>query len=260
MVIDDMPLFDDLFDIMLWVNRPYIDRDNDGIWYPDDYVRINDLDYSWLKINGNCNQKYWDTIDGINVSKYGKSSSAALLSFFKGPTFSECGKVLQAAMYLMILQKYGPIEFDRMYPVITLSGDMDNPPEELNFLIKRMDDIENLENGDIVYMRGVVEHDMKHLSGFVGGWYLIYMNGQFIGFGPETFKDGPKTYDEMRQVFIKYYNDEQTVETKIISIGLDDNDPQNRFRKWYNRILEHHKVSDDVEIIGIMRRMVYKLS
>ena len=89
------------------------------------------------------------------------------------------------------------------------------------FLFDKQDDIslENLDDGDIVYIEGIKEYTFKHLAGFTPGWNLIVIRKskldepKFLGFGPETFSKGPLTLDELRLVFIKYYNEPQSEDT-----------------------------------------------
>jgi len=174
--------------------------------------------------------------------------SDALKAFIIGPTFCECANAIQVTIYHHILNLVGEDKFNDLFgnlltPFIITSEvftPMKNLPRKLdkigyesifeNPLYFLYDSIvtndlilNNLQNNDIVYIQGVTKYSKKHLSGSSIGWNLICYRPnkseepKFIGFGPIEFNTGPKTFEEMRELLVKAYNqrpDDNTI--KII--------------------------------------------
>lgn len=249
----EIPKIPNLTEYLKWINRPYRDRAMEGIYYPDDFVRLNDGDEDWNKFHRLLNPKYWNNNKRENISN-GKPS-IALKAFFQGPSFSECASVIQAGIYLMVMQKIGEVEFNKLHSTLILtSNPFDGSSPTYNYLTQ-CGDLSGRADGNILYIRGVVEHEVKHLTGFVSGWNAVYRDGKYIGFGPETFENGPLTYEELRERLIYYYNRDQSNETKEAIDKLDINDPHEKFFKQYAVRLADNKKPLKSGIIGPTNRV-----
>jgi DNA replication protein DnaC len=224
-----------MIDTMLYLNKPYSSRYNSGLYYADDYVKGKGE--SWIKISGITNSYYWDmkTSGSFFKIKDGILPSDALAAFFKGPSFPDCANVIQACLYQYIMMKTGIDTFNKIFHnsisqfVLTqwLYDNYSSKSKELptgNPLDCIFDHIQelnfdNLEHGDIVYIKGVTNYVEKHLCGFAPGWNLFVIRKKktdeptFLGFGPDTFKNGPLTYNELRRKLIEFYNYPQSKET-----------------------------------------------
>lgn len=234
-----MPETTDPISMMMAVNKLYSDRlHHDGVWYADDYIlkfghSLKDL----VNIIGMANPNFWDmSVRGCFFrAKHGVRPSHALNAFFQGPTFPDCGVVIQAIFYNMMLNVLGPDRFDRIFSApgsqFILSAFLYTPFEVKDKKNDRVDgspihflfddvNTNQLQHGDIVHITGVKDYPKKHLHGFTGGWNFICVRDdpeeelKFIGFGPQTFTNGPLTFDQVRKEFIEFYNQPQTDETK----------------------------------------------
>jgi len=223
-------------DIITSTNIHYSDRMN-GLFYADDYVKRSRRNDMWMTIQGLSNSHYWNvaTHDSFFKIKDGVKPSDAIRSFFAGPTFPDCANVIQAAIYLSILNRVGDNKFNELFGnnitqlVITkylyteFSSESTNNPDNnpLFFLFDRIMDINynDLQDGDILYIQGVEDYTNKHLSGFAPGWNLVCVRPNpteeptFIGFGPETFGTKSLTFNELRIKLIEFYNKEHSKET-----------------------------------------------
>lgn len=251
------PVFKNIIDIIKWVNKSYETRDKStGIYYPDDYKKIYNFSGSWLELNGIYNPNFWN-LD--NTSKNNTKSSQALLSFFMGPTFADCSAVIQAGIYLLLLQDLGAIKFDQIFPTIKINThlfDKENPFYEYFDICDNLDS--NLfETGDIIHIKGVAEHDAKHFASCTGGWNLIYSreDNKYIGFGPLTFKDNLLSFDELKIKLINSYNEDQSDET----LQIRDNMTDMAFL-IVNKYLKNNKKTYQDNIIGIIKRVKFNKS
>lgn len=282
--------------ILLKTNFPYSSRKiNSGIYYPDDYLKLVGSTESWIQLQGMANSNYWNlaTSDCFFKMKDNQKPSQALEAFFAGPTFADCANIIQASYYQYILNIIGPELFDKAFGnpvsqfIITKwlyddfkSDSKENPiGNPLYFLFDKEDDIslENLDDGDIVYIEGIKEYTFKHLAGFTPGWNLIVIRKsksdepKFLGFGPETFSKGPLTLDELRLVFIKYYNEPQSEDTlrKIrlfkskyesgagISSLVTDEDSLNKARLHLAQTMADDIKPIDHPIVGLSHRIKF---
>jgi DNA replication protein DnaC len=136
--------------------------------------------------------------------------------------------------------------------------------------------LEDLKNGDVVYIKGVKDYELKHTDGAAIGWNLIcveQLDGtkKFIGFGPNEFINGPLTIEQLRQLFIDEYNKPQSsaAKSKIQKfmspdyIVTDDALTQrNKSLSIIAKSQEHNMVPPTTQIIGlqvIMRLNTHKL-
>ena len=249
---------DDLVEIIKSYNIRYIKGKNKGLYYDIDYSRLENSNDKTTDFIGFTNPNYFDLTTSIqfenSLVSFFKSfdyikPSEALKAFIIGPTFTECANIIQVSIYHLILNFVGDEKFDDLFgnllipftitpnifmPILseirnknednTYQAIIGNP---LYFLFDEIYDLrlENLEHNDIVYIRGVEEYNLKHLSGASIGWNLICDKNEstgetkFIGFGPNEFgtRNGSKTYEEMVKLLIDGYNKPQNNETlKII--------------------------------------------
>jgi len=233
----------DMVDIMKIINTPYQKRDNkSGIYYSDDYANkyIPYLLEQSNSLNGITNDKYWDIWKIQNEGCFFRIlehilPSDALNAFFIGPTMADCGNVIQVCIYQHILNHIGTDKFnqifgkpltrfiitqylyDNFYTELDTKKAIGNP---LYFLFDVIENIkiDQLQHGDIVYIKGVDKYGMKHLVGFSPGWNLlcekIDNEIKFIGFGPDSFGSNTMNYADIHQLLINNYNQEQSAETK----------------------------------------------
>ncbi len=280
--------FKSLGEIVETTNLPYTDRQRSykGIYYADDFVKFHGDTYNWIKLQGVANSNYWDTSTSDSLFKIrdGIQPTDGLASFFAGPTFADCGNVIMASVYQFILNMVGDINFNKLFNspisqfIITKYLYNQQPHEKeisgspIYFLFDKIADItlESLQDGDIIYVRGVKEYFFKHLAGFAPGWNLVVIKkpGQeikFIGFGPDSFSKGPITYQELKHILITYYNQDRSKETLskiekfkdsgskgISSVGIgDDEHALNQTKIMLSNTLADDKIPLDSEIIGI---------
>jgi len=254
----DNQLFDslNLVELMSSYNRSYEMRrthklEKSGMYYAQDYIDKYFPGKSTFNITAVANSKYWD----INVNRvinqtilsyfqsydYVKPSDA-LKSFIKGPTITECANTIQISVYHLIYNLIGEEEFDqvfgnlltpfvvtptlfnqltkgerRVYQGTKYEPILGNPLEVLFDIIERPT-LESLQDQDILYIKGVDEYDLKHISGASIGWNLICSKSKsgdqkFIGFGPIKFLE-LLTYEGITKLLIDGYNKEQNIDTK----------------------------------------------
>jgi len=278
--------------VMELINKPYNTRDHDSIYYSDDYVNYYKYDNeNFTQLNGLTNNKYFNINSTCNfISKTFVLPSDALNAFIIGPTFADCGNVIQICLYKYIYDLVGinkfnnlfgkilnrflitPYLFDSLETKINTNcflsiHPIDPTGNPLYFLFDIIEDLNNLESGDIVHIGGVELYSSKHLCGFSLGWNLICIknNGitKFIGFGPESFKTS-LTYEELKIILINNYNKDQSNETKKrISSILDNSESQIKsnidYKQDFNlivaqtaKLLENDKVSLDSKINGLI--------
>ncbi|VVU94304.1 hypothetical protein CPAV1605_24 [seawater metagenome] len=284
----DFKKFKSIGEIVAATNLPYKGRERSykGIYYADDFVKFHGDTYNWIKLQGVTNANYWDTStsDSLFRIRDGINPTDGLSTFFAGPTFADCGNVIMASIYQYILNIIGTTNFDKLFNsplsqfIITKYLYNQQPEEKeisgspIYFLFDEIPDIslENLKDGDIIYVRGVKEYFFKHLAGFAPGWNLVVIKktGQetkFIGFGPDSFSNGPITYLELKQILITYYNQDRSKETLskieqftdpdskgISSIGIgDDEHILNQTKIMLSNTLSDDKKPLDSDIIGI---------
>lgn len=244
-----------LVELMSSYNRPYEIRgtrelEKSGMYYAQDYIDKYFPGKSTLNITAVANSKYWDIhVSVINqtILSYFQSydyvkPSDALKSFIKGPTITECANTIQISVYHLIYNLIGEEEFDqvfgnlltpfvvtptlfnqltkgerRVYQGTNYEPILGNPLEVLFDIIERPT-LESLQDQDILYIKGVDEYDLKHISGASIGWNLICSKSKsgdlkFIGFGPNEFSE-PLTYEGIKRLLIDGYNKEQNIDTK----------------------------------------------
>jgi DNA replication protein DnaC len=268
-----------------------------GMWYGSDYSKLANNNDDSNQFIGFANDKYWNiTVSkryGDSLVSYFQSfdyikPSDALKSFIIGPTFTECANLIQVTIYHHILNLVGEDEFNYLFgnlltPFI-ITPTLYTPwkiikRKELNkeyepikenplyFLCDEIEDIslESLKNNDIVYIEGIPKYKYKHFSGHLIGYNLICIrpspsdNPKFIGFGPNVFNNGAKTYDEMHKILIDGYNQEQDENTKnIIKARLKSGNKFMIISAETARSLENDKVTKDEPINGIIYGLRFK--
>ena len=234
---------DSVKNIMKFINKPYIFRNHNGIYYSNDYVEIyNYDDTDFEKLNGVVNDNFFEiTFDCIFKSKIFILPSDALNSFINGPTFADCGNIIQICVYKYIYDLVGKDIFNNLFGKITnqllvtpflffqletknntdeyskIKNPKDPSGNPLFFLFDPILDFDNLKHGDIVHIQGVKQFSNKHLVGFSQGWNLFCIKDEginkFIGFG-STFFQEPLTYEEIKIILIDEYNKDQSNGTK----------------------------------------------
>jgi DNA replication protein DnaC len=136
----------------------------------------------------------------------------------------------------------------------------------LYFLFDKIEftDINDLKNNDIIYIKGVKEYSLKHLSGDSIGWNVICYKPtiedelKFVGFGPNEFQK-PLTFNEVKKLLIDGYNLPQNEKTKkIIKARIDEYCKKNNQYNQYNYVeainslkFEDDKKNIDSQIEGI---------
>lgn len=228
-----------------YANKPYSQREDHGIYYAEDYVEKHGNSEDLGSIHGLTHPTYWDVSarGSLFKAKEGYMPNQALNAFFEGPTFAECGTVMQACIYRAIEEMIGTKEFNRIFGsslsqflITGILFDKIKSSKELkhvhtddkmaagNPLFFLFDKMENptekdINIGDILYVQGVDKYQYKHLSGSGTGWNLICSgknsNGEnlYLGFGPGSFPEA-LTYKEIKSLLIKYYNEDQLVDTQ----------------------------------------------
>jgi DNA replication protein DnaC len=245
-----------LFELMSSYNKSYEMRrtnelEKSGMYYAQDYIDKYFPGKSTLNITAVANNKYWDI--GVNriidqtLLSYFQSydyvkPSDALKSFIKGPTITECANTIQISVYHLIYNLIGEETFNQVFGNLLMpfvvtpalfvpltKGErivykgteyepvLGNPLEVLFDIIERPK-LEDLQDQDILYIKGVNEYDLKHISGASIGWNLICGKSgseelKFIGFGPKEFSE-PLTYEGIKRLLIDGYNKEQNFDTK----------------------------------------------
>ena len=217
-----------LTDIMININN------QKNVYYSSEYNEISNyplIDYERLGRYAHIN--YWNENTRFFVSNYKYTPSEALCAWLSGTTIAECATTLYACFYMYLLNNYGTDKFNNVFgkPCIEFiipnlfmgqidkidkleAFDLGNP---LHFLFDKIEPkYENLQNDDFVYIEGCIDYHIKHLVGELGGYNLIYKDGKFIGFGREIFtNDKPYlTFDEIKDILIKGYNENHTSATK----------------------------------------------
>ena len=238
-------------------NKPYSPV-TIGMWYSIDYSRLINKNDDIRSIFGLSNKYYWDIgvarENGNSLLSYFQSydyikPSDALKSFIIGPTFLECANAIQVTIYHHILNIVGEEKFNYLFgnlltPFIitphlfepinlsirnkTADGIYESiTGNPLYFLYDKIDDysLDSLENNDIVYIGGVPLYQKKHFSGVLPGFNLICYRPsksdepRFVGFGPNEFPCGPLTYEEIRQILVDGYNQDQDENTVMKESG-----------------------------------------
>ena len=185
-----VPTTCNIADIISSTNLPYSNR-NDGLFYADDYMKKVNSSEPWTTLTGLSNNYYWDNHNYDCFFKINDNTkpSDAIKSFFIGPSFPDCANVIQAAVYLSILNSIGESNFNIIFGnkitqfIITKylyddfsSTSKDNPiGNPLHFIFDKIDsnDISSLKDGDILHIGGVDDYKYKHLSGFAIGWNVV---------------------------------------------------------------------------------------
>ena len=264
------------------------------MWYIIDYSRIINGDDENNSLIGLSNEYYWDIRvareNGISLLSYFQSfdyikPSDALKSFIIGPTFLECANAIQVTIYHHILNIVGEEKFNYLFGNL-LTPFIITPyifePIQLSIRKKTTDyryeaitgnplyflydeiydySLDSLENNDIVYIGGVSLYQRKHFSGVLSGFNLICYRPsksdepRFVGFGPNEFATGPLMYEEIRQILVDGYNQEQNANTKkFIQTRLKD--PSLQSSGKFALRMENHKVPRDYQNIdGITHKL-----
>lgn len=278
-----VPTSTNIAEIIRTTNSPYCNRNN-GLFYADDYMKIKSSSEYWTTITGLSNNFYWDNYNHDCFFKIndGVKPSEALKAFFIGPSFPDCANVIQASVYLSILNTIGESKFDKIFGnkisqfIITKylydefsSTSNENPiGNPLHFIFDKIDTnkmvISDLCDGDILHIGGVDDYKYKHLSGFAIGWNVVCIRKdindepKFIGFGPETFNDGPLTFSQLKLKLIEYYNQPQSKETleviKKLSLTnpVTDEERLNNQKSDLAKILANDTKEYDSDINGLI--------
>ena len=281
-------------------NRPYGERVNSGLWYSSDYANIVNRNDDSNQFIGFTNKKFWDITTSIFLKEQTVSfflinenikPSDALKSFIIGPTFCECANVIQVTFYNYILNLIGENKFNELFGniltpfIITplLFTPMMNFPRNktyknkydpivenpIYFLFDKIDvlDIDQIQNNDIVYIQGVQKYQNKHFSGSFSGWNLICDKPtltdelKFIGFGPNEFKDGPKTYEQMKTILIDGYNINQNRQTvEVIDAREGSTEKYLKLTATIAKSLKDDKVEYTSPIGGITHILRFNLN
>ena len=275
-----VPTTTNIAEIIQTTNRPY-DCRNNGLFYADDYMKIKSSSESWTTISGLANNFYWDNYNYDCFFKIndGVKPSEALKAFFIGPSFPDCANVIQASVYLSILNTIGESKFNKIFGnkisqfIITKylydefsSTTKENPiGNPLHFIFDKIDTSKmDLRDGDILHIGGVNDYKYKHLAGFAIGWNVVCIRKdindepKFIGFGPNTFKDGPLTFSELKLKLIEYYNQSQSRETldiiKKLSLTnpITDEEKINNQKSDLAKLFANDTKDYDSEITGFL--------
>ncbi|GEM_PF-3942901 len=240
-----------------YANTPYLQKDNRGIFYAEDYVKHTfSTEVESRYILGLSHPSYWDisTHSTLFRAKEGHPVNKALSSFFHGPTFADCGNVVQACIYRAIEEMIGTIEFNRIFgmsltpflitPILyhKIYSETEEPEYSLDFRTKSGNPLlflfdkisdnvneEEIKPGDILYIKGVEQYSLKHLAGSGSGENVICIGKNennenlYLGFGSGKFTS-PLTYKEIKLVLIKLYNADHYFDTtKMIEKAGDAN-------------------------------------
>ena len=302
--LSDRHFGDSLKNIITYINKPYergsvsgpgpgpgpgiIPRlPNSGIYYSEDYINIHSIsNYEFDKLNGISNDRVFESTWKCNfMSKPYILPSDALNLFIIGPTFADCGNVIQICIYKYIYDLVGKDKFNQLFgkeinrllitphlfdPLTTIYNDgsyssIDPIKATGNPLLILFDkitdlDISQLQHGDIIHIKGVEKYQFKHLAGFAPGWNLICVKDgtttKFIGFGPIQFQQ-PLTYAEIKTILIQEYNKNQSFDTKErirqfsssqVSSSVDTTMSANTLYANLAKELENDNLSLDSEI------------
>jgi DNA replication protein DnaC len=244
------------------MNKPYLSRldKSRGAFYTEDWFLHNEKSNSIQSgICGRANLNYW-RVDlkrtPFFVAKDNVTATDALGSFLAGPTIMDCGSALSASINYGLLKFLGSEKFNYVFgnknlpfnnliitnllyqkmevvnknrseysdPLYMIGNPLyslfDLIVIEKNNIIYKLDD---LQNGDIVHIKGVKDYEYKHLSGAGRGWNLICVKSDgnesenktmFSGFWPGKGQV-LLTYIEVKNMLIDSYNknhDSVTVE------------------------------------------------
>jgi hypothetical protein len=193
--------------------RQRSDRDH-GLWYAGRYASANNVSIGEALALKQPNY-FYAPANGVLVARPGVPPDVALAQFFHGPTTTECGALMQAAVYKALLKMVGKERFNREFsapngelrlsPVFFDSRRTDpvtgNPLQELFMQVSRSD----VAPGDICYVGGVSSYEDKHPIGSGSGEHAVCVGRNqrgeniFDGFGlayPVTLQefDGSLTY------------------------------------------------------------------
>ena len=276
------------------VNTPYDKRQltpfnyGIGLYYSIDYSKQFAESIDYTKFNATSNSTFWDLTYFRNmfVSRSGTLPSVAIRSWFNGPTIAECAQVIQAVIYMYILNKYGDELFNKQFgksisqliitnnlfspyeltekTEYTPNGVINNPLFFI-FDLNATNSMDDVKLNDLVYIKGVKGYEFKHPTGAAIGWNLICVDEnepkKFIGFGPDQFKNGPLTYEQLRILFIQSYNKDQSSVTKerILKYSkettIEEDVHGNKAKALLGLALSDKQVEDDSEIIGLIAIM-----
>jgi hypothetical protein len=277
-----------------FANTPYqsrTDADNHlhGLFYPQDFkTAIPDIGSAYPLI-GLCHSDYWDVTKSRQLLLFEASKShtpsEALTAFFQGPTFTDCGSVLQACIFKSIEEMIGTEAFNHVFAaamtpfLITnkLFSKIPTAAEEpslssekrmargnpLFFLFDEVpwDSTTTVTPGDLLYLAGVDKYREKHYTGAAAGWNVICLPNivptcVYLGFGPSEFKQ-PLTVNEIRTLLINAYNQDQSEDTlaahtEAMADRPDDNMLSVLIRQFpfmNTEKLAHDKVAADYEYV-----------
>ena len=274
-------------EIGMWYASDYstlVNKDNKSNQFSG-FTNNKYWDITVLTLIENNKVSYFQSFDYIKPSD-------ALKSFIIGPTFTECANAIQITIYHHILNIVGEDKFNDLFgnlltpfiitPTLYMPWNIklrnniigvsqfnkyepviENP---LYFLYDKIEDysLDLLNNNDIVYIDGIDNYKYKHFSGNLSGFNLICYRPsmsdepKFIGFGPNEFIDGPKTYDEMRRILIDGYNQDQDENTReIIDARKVSSDTIMQETASLANELQNNKVSMDAPINGITHRLCF---
>lgn len=232
-------------------NTPYDQRpENNGVWYASDYCSRHTPGNTFGDLLGLAPNSHWTLGDNKHLFRAapGVEPSEALNAFFHGPTFPDCGSVLQACIFKSIEEMLGTQKFNSLFaqsvaPFIITHSLYSPLHHGIDINDKGLDDLtrqgnplhslfdegsissgivseQDIEVGDILFIRGVEQYNIKHMFGFGCGFNLICVGADeqgknlYSGFGPQEFEK-PLTYSQIKSMLIDLYNAPQSLDTKM---------------------------------------------
>lgn len=215
---------------MAYANKPYASRNNDGIYYLEDYVEQHGFQHKTINeihaAHWQGNPSYFLPAVHKFTAKPSVKPSEALNAYFHGPTIADCGSVLQACYYKATEEVIGTKIFNQAFtsPIkpfeITLL--LTEPQSKdsalgspIYFLFNETPSRKIIESqikpGDFAYIQGVWRYTAKDPFGPAQGWNLVctgeneFGEKLFYGFNPEKFLK-PLAYQEIKKLLIDSYN------------------------------------------------------
>jgi len=227
-----------------------------GLWYPRYFDEDCDYTLSFFS-----NTDFWqDNIadlsqEGIFMSKPNVKPSEALNAFLKGPTISECASSLMACQHKALERIIGTDKFNQIFGENALNPFMINGflyhggdniekffdiemgnkinDKAYNPLYAMYDHIDvkdekDIQIGDILHFSNVVLYKEKHPNGDYQGYNVICvgknenMENLYTAFGGKDFIE-PLTKDQICNIMLNAYNDQQTNQDKKYFINTKKN-------------------------------------
>jgi len=274
--IDNYILYNDInkiYEIALLINQEKRTTLS-GLYFINDFLQLYQIPDKYFKFfDGYININYWykkSNYENRNLCKINDfiKPSNALNAFYFGPSICDCAVFIQSCIYKYILNRMGEDLFNKMFgnffSQFTISpyifeelkthykdkyehdklsiGDKIKVMigNKLYFLFDSIPHKSQLQNNDIVYIKGVPDYEKKHFVGNRIGENLIYNNGEFIGFGSEFTK--PQDYNAIKKILITGYNNPPSKQSNTVM--------QNRIELYKKMIDTYDPISTiKIEII-----------